>query len=549
MTNGHPHAPPSRWRAVEESAWYERLNLAATLVAVFAAPVAGLIASLAPTLAPSLGQSIDPHATRRVVLAIEAGCSLVFLCDIAIGWKAQGRSYLARPAPWVNFLAILSVAAEVLIAGFGVANARILRALRTVRIVARIGLLMTRRPQDSVLGAEALRRMNDNDTWFALALLLLLSGLGHFHPLDHAAVDDFAIEIAIYGGFFLAVRAKGYLNERKIEEVFIGRLRDANQRVIDRMREIPGLGDAHLALRERAAELARGGKAMNEIDVMVESVGMIMANLRRFISHRTFREAKGEQVLSPERPVALLFTDVEGFSRIAAAMRTGIVPVLQRYFGAMSDGVHTLGGDIDKFIGDAVFAYFDDPADPRNAANKAFDAVIAMTVSCDAMQEAENGWHALFDGHAVPSEQRRIRTRFGLHWGTVLAGPIGSDRRADSTLVGDAVNLAARMESANKHYGSYCLMTQSLYEHLSPDRRARCRLVDRVTVQGREHEPLAIFVLDFAPVPSGLREAFSAGVEAYLSGDWQSAHAALLSCREHVAHLDLPPDGPTEALL
>jgi len=495
---------------------YDRLNIVVTLFAVFTLPVAGLLAHV--------GGAEDVADWTAIGLGIEAAATLFFLFDIAVGFASQGRAYALTSAFTINVLACGGMAFELLAGHLGIANPRVLRVLRTIRAVAKAGLLVRGTTMDSVLGAEALRRMNEQDAWYALMLLILLSFLGHFSIGVYDTAADALIEIAVYVGFILAVRWKASRNRAQVEAVFISRLRDANRRVLERMQEIPGLEDADTLVRGRAEEYERQGRTLTEIELMVESIGMIMGNLRRFISRRTFAEAKGEIVLAPDRPVALMFTDVEGFSRITEAMRQQVIPVLQRYLGDMGQGVARFNGDVDKFIGDAVFAYFDDVENPANSANLCFDAALAMQQHCRLLGEANEEWARLFNGEEEWQEFRHFRTRFGLHLGHVVAGPIGDEHRADSTLIGDDVNLSARLEGLSKKYGCYFLMSDMFHDCLSPDRQAQCRRVDRVTVAGREDTPLDIYTVEEERKPDAYYDLYDEALALYLDGDWQSAH-------------------------
>ncbi len=266
----------------------------------------------------------------------------------------------------------------------------------------------------------------------------------------------------------------------------------------------------------------------------------LISNLRQVTSRRTFEFAGGKRILPPQSAVALMFTDIEAFTPIALALKEKAIRLLGLYFGAMSEYIYEAGGDIDKFIGDSIFAYFFDPQDPEIAVNIAFDTAIAMSYADGDMAFSDN-----------PEWQQcpQFKTRFGLHWGEVVAGSFGSEQRADSTLLGDNVNLAARMESLNKKYQSYILLTDDFYRKLSAERKNKCRLLDRVAVAGREEHPLNIYVADLNPLPKSFLQLFGNALQYYFTGDWQSAHQTFTEARKVLAHHGLPDDGPTNALL
>jgi len=282
--------------------------------------------------------------------------------------------------------------------------------------------------------------------------------------------------------------------------------------------------------------------AKNQLDHLI-------SNLRRVTSRRTFDNAEGKKVLPMGMPVALMFTDIERFTPKAMRMGKDIIEPLGLYFSVMSDCISNNGGDIDKFIGDGMFAYFHDLADPAGAANMALDATLEMMERERDLCENSEEWAAMFRQRPDWPQHQRFRTRIGLHWGGVIAGPIGSLDRADNTLMGDNVNLAARIESLNKSYNAYVLMTDSFFHSLSAERRGRCRLLDRVTVVGRETSPLEIFTVDPDPLPAAFIAAFSEAMGLYFAGDWHLAHKGFTKAGDILRQGGLPEDGPTRAFL
>jgi hypothetical protein len=149
------------------------------------------------------------------------------------------------------------------------------------------------------------------------------------------------------------------------------------------------------------------------------------------------------------------------------------------YLDAMTDLIEARGGFVDKYIGDAILAIFGAPrADPKHATH----AVEAALLCQKALDDIEPKL-GLPDG-------RRLRMRIGIHSGPALIGNIGSSRRFNYTAMGDTVNLASRLESANKLYGTDILMSESTASQLS-DEFGFHRL-ERVHVQGRD-EPVVLY--------------------------------------------------------
>ena len=186
-----------------------------------------------------------------------------------------------------------------------------------------------------------------------------------------------------------------------------------------------------------------------------------------------------------ERAVSILFSDIAGFSAISEKQEPRrLVENLNQYFAAMTAIVEAHGGFVDKFIGDAVVAVFGAPVADDRHAEKAVAAALEM-------RRVLNDGAATFslgDGHP-------LRARIGINSGTALVGNIGSPRRFNYTVMGDAVNLAARLESANKAYDTQILVSGDTVQGCAA--AILFREVDTVRVVGRTtpvmlYEPLAM---------------------------------------------------------
>ncbi|MEX0693125.1 MAG: adenylate/guanylate cyclase domain-containing protein [Rhodospirillales bacterium] len=528
------------WLRLAENEGYERLNLAATYLAVFFAPIAAFLEMLGGVT--TLDWSVE--AARWV----EALMGIFFMFDICVGALAYGMKYFRTPAAWINILAVGATGASFTAGDIGMANPRVLRVLRTVRAVAKVGLVQKVGTRETVLGAEMLGSMGRDDAWFAVGILILISMLGDFSIGSYEHFSDPILEIIIYAAMIYAVRWKAEHNLARVGRIFMDRLHEANEVILGKMLEIPGLEDADAIIRRRAEEALSEGRQLNEIETLIEAISMIISNLRRFISRRAFLEAKGERVIPTRSPVALMFTDVAGFKAMTHEMEKDVLPVLKTYLGEMNRGVSRHGGDIDKFLGEGIFAYFHNNEEPRNSANAAFDAAVEMHRLSEALEVAGGVWEDFFAGNEGWEGKKRFDTRFGLHWGVVVAGPVGDDDRADSTLIGDNVNLASRLETLNRLYNSNILVSAEFHACLSADRRVLCRRIDRVLLPGRD-KPLDIFTVDIDQLPVSFLLAFEKGIAAYLEGDWSKARLALLDARAALQQAELDPDPATETLI
>lgn len=169
--------------------------------------------------------------------------------------------------------------------------------------------------------------------------------------------------------------------------------------------------------------------------------------------------------------VTVLFADIAGFTGLAEAMGEGVFPLLTRYFEIMSAAIVSHGGTIDKFMGDGVMAFWGAPNPDPDQATAACRAALACL---DRVASADD----LRDRHG-----RCLQLRIGINTGEALVGNVGTAHRLNYTAVGDAVNIASRLESANKDYGTSILIGEATRRRLGES--FALRLVDRVRLRGR----------------------------------------------------------------
>lgn len=217
------------------------------------------------------------------------------------------------------------------------------------------------------------------------------------------------------------------------------------------------------------------------------------------------------------RNVTVLFSDVAGFSSIAEKMTPdALVGLMNEYLSAMTDIIEEDGGYVDKYIGDSIVAVFGAPVDDRDHARHAVRAALR----CRARLDELNRTVAAFEGH-------HLHHRIGLNTGEALVGNIGSRRRFNYTVMSDAVNVASRLEGANKYFGT-SIMASEATVRLTGDSFV-WRELDAVRVKGRSHpvnvyEPLAN-AGEETPEQSASREAYTRGLAAWRAGDFKAAAA------------------------
>jgi adenylate cyclase len=231
------------------------------------------------------------------------------------------------------------------------------------------------------------------------------------------------------------------------------------------------------------------------------------------------------------------FSDIRGFSTFSERFRDDprtLAMVMNRYLQTVTEVLVANGGCIDKYVGDAVIALFGAPIRYPDHAERACRAALEVQQAVGKLCEE-------FAAKGLPD----LATRIGVNTGLMMVGNFGSDQLVDYTAFGDEMNLAARLEGANKAYGTRVLIGPRTYEQVRA--RFHAREVDRVRVAGRS-EPVAIFELlgpvDAPPSPrSEAMQAYARGLSHYRAARFSEALAELARVQELV-----PGDGPALAL-
>jgi class 3 adenylate cyclase len=215
------------------------------------------------------------------------------------------------------------------------------------------------------------------------------------------------------------------------------------------------------------------------------------------------------------RTVTVFFSDVAGFSSFSEAMKPAeIVALMNRYLSAMTDVIEEHGGFVDKYIGDAIMAVFGAPVE---AANHATDAVRAALHCCER--------HAELRRSIELSHGPMFTHRIGLNSGQAVVGNIGSRQRFNYTAIGDSVNVASRLEGANKYFGTSILVSETTFALTGS--AFVWRELDAIRVKGRA-QPLKIY----EPLAEAGRQsaeqtahaaAYAAGLKSWRSRDFATA--------------------------
>ncbi|UFW45610.1 MULTISPECIES: adenylate/guanylate cyclase domain-containing protein [Bradyrhizobium] len=242
------------------------------------------------------------------------------------------------------------------------------------------------------------------------------------------------------------------------------------------------------------------------------------------------------------RVMTIMFCDMSGFTSMSEGMTPrGLVKVMNHYFTVMSGPIRSNRGVIDKYIGDAVMAYWGPPfIDEDEPALLAGLAAIDMAEQVPALQRQ------LPDLLGIRAMPAPCDLRIGIATGEVLTGSIGSELMMSFTVMGDAVNLASRLEAVNKTYGTRILIAQATAEAIGT--QLELREIDRLAVVGQTI-PQPIFEVmarsgALTGTQASLRAHYAEGLAAYRARRFDEARAALNAALEAV-----PGDGPSRTLL
>tara|TARA_Y100001937_G_scaffold61180_1_gene83694 strand:+ start:90486 stop:91793 length:1308 start_codon:yes stop_codon:yes gene_type:complete len=184
---------------------------------------------------------------------------------------------------------------------------------------------------------------------------------------------------------------------------------------------------------------------------------------------------QGLSMEGEEKEVTVLFSDLRDFTTLSEEMSPRrVVQILNQYFDRMVRIIQEEGGVVDKFIGDAIMAYFGAPVNLENPRENAMRAARRMRTELK-----------LLNAQLKVSEKIELQAGTGLHHGTVVLGSIGSEKRRDFTIIGDAVNIAARLESMTRSINSPIILSEEVKLGLAEE-SALLRPLEHLTLKGRK---------------------------------------------------------------
>jgi class 3 adenylate cyclase/HAMP domain-containing protein len=266
-------------------------------------------------------------------------------------------------------------------------------------------------------------------------------------------------------------------------------------RVVEAMRRIIGTNDLSsrvvVEFKDETGELAHTFNVMTgELEKAYQQIKRyayqaVLASKRETKIRHIFQKYVPQELIDkffkhPEamlvgdnRELAVLFSDIRSFTTISEGMRPDeLVNSLNRYFSGQVDIVMNRGGIVDKYIGDAIMAFFGAPVQHQDDALQSVLAGLEMTEAVKTFNESQRSMG-----------KPEFKIGVGINYGTVTVGNIGTERKMEYTVIGDMVNLASRLEGLTKVYRQELLIAESLQEKVCGS--LDCRWLDTVAVKGK----------------------------------------------------------------
>jgi class 3 adenylate cyclase len=261
----------------------------------------------------------------------------------------------------------------------------------------------------------------------------------------------------------------------------------------------------------------------DEIKSLSNEIGNMATVIRGivpYISASTLKHSEREGPMTEARDLTFLFTDIRGFTTMSEGMKPDkLVELLNHYLDIQSTIIYNNHGDVDKFVGDEVMAMFE-------GAHKELNACKASMEIRKAMAEEKE--------LALAAKKHAVSIGIGINTGPVSFGSVGAKERMDFTSIGDTVNLAARLEGANKTYGTKTLLTDAIYQKVKG--AFLCREIDLMTVKGKT-KPVRIYeLLQLQKAGSekltSMKKIFEEGLQYYRAQKWPAAEKAFVFLKE-----------------
>jgi class 3 adenylate cyclase len=317
-------------------------------------------------------------------------------------------------------------------------------------------------------------------------------------------------------------------------------------RLLEGTREVEaGRLDQSIAVTTRD-EIGQLSAAFNRMIERLRQNQRLRETFGRYIDPRIADGLLDQSVVAAtegqRRVMTVMFCDMKGFTTLSeGGTPRGLVKVMNLYLSTMSEPIHAHRGVIDKYIGDGIMAYWGPPF-----IEEAEQARFACLAAADMIGRVETLRRELPEHLGVRSIPADCDIRIGIATGDALVGSIGSEFMMSFTVMGDTVNLASRLEGANKVYGCRCLISEATAKMGAAD--FEVREIDRLIVVGQS-QPQTVFEImgrkgALSPAEVSLRTHYAEGLAAYRARRFDEARKVFDAALEAA-----PGDGPATALL
>ncbi|OUS07722.1 hypothetical protein A9Q81_01190 [Gammaproteobacteria bacterium 42_54_T18] len=274
-----------------------------------------------------------------------------------------------------------------------------------------------------------------------------------------------------------------------------------------------------IALADRINQFKRERQQEIELRLLaLEKVERMHEVFEKFVPHQFIELLQKDDLLSLkpgdhiQRTMTILFSDIRAFTELSESMTpTENFKFINSYLSRMEPHIQQNNGFIDKFIGDAIMALFDESPDD------AVNAGVSMIKSLD-----------IYNEHRASSGYRALSIGIGINTGKLILGTVGDNTRMDSTVISDAVNLASRIEGLCKTYGVSLLISHETYVSLTNPEQFNCRLLDIVKTKGKQQETIIYEVIDAdtdksAELKAASMENFNNAISYFQAKDFEKA--------------------------
>ncbi len=292
-------------------------------------------------------------------------------------------------------------------------------------------------------------------------------------------------------------------------------------------------------------EIAWLSEGFNDMVEGLRAKERITQTFGKYVDSRVVENMIGNPLMTKpggdRRDMTIFFSDMAGFTKLSERLTPeNVLNMLNAYFTTMSKPIQNHEGVIDKFIGDAIMAYWGPPFTAPEV-----KATAACETALEQLMLLEGFKNEIGDVLGLRRDLPDIRIRIGIATGPAVVGTVGSSHHHNYTVLGDTVNLAARLESGSESYGVPCLVDKATRDDAL--NKIVFREIDSLRVKGKL-EPVRIYQpLCTVETESGARQlakTFETGLAAYRRRDFDTAEQAFSKCLD-----EFPDDGPSAIFL